>query len=104
VRVQPSIAYDPDAGEITVRAWVEDALRIVQEDALVVTACSAEIVDQDGVQVAIVGGVSDPVGDYVTKFVLTGIAPSTGDHYLLLLALRTASDTHGPRTIGIPVN
>lgn len=104
MRVQPSIAYDPDAGKITVRAWVEDALRIVQEDALVVTTCFAEIWDQNGVQVAISAGVSDPVGDYVTKFVLTGVSPSMGDHYLLILALRTATETHGPRTIGIPVN
>ena len=104
MRVQPSIAYDPDAGEITVRAWAENALRIVQEDPLVLLTCSAEIVDQDGVQVSITVGEADPVGDYVAKFVLTGIAPNTGDHYLLLLALRTASDTHGPRTIGIPVN
>jgi hypothetical protein len=104
MRVQPSIAYDPDTDELTVRAWVEDSLRLVVEDTLVLSLCSAELVDQDGVLVSSVVGAVDAVGDYVSKFVLAGVTPALGDHYLLILALRSAVETHGPRTVGIPVN
>lgn len=104
MRVQPSISYDSGAGEISVRAWVEDEYRLVVEDPLVLVTCTAELVDKSGTVVSSSIGAADPMGNFVAAFTLSGLSPSPGDHYLLILALRTATETHGPRTIGIPVS
>lgn len=104
MRVQPSIAYDSDSSELGVRAWVENEYRLVVEDPLVLVSCTAELVDKGGTVVSSAVGSVDPTGNFVAAFTLSGFSPSPGDHYLLILALRTATETHGPRTIGIPVN
>jgi len=103
--VQALYVYKPDGPELTVRAWAVFLNEGVSDEALDLTVSSATLKDQTGATLATLLGVEDAIGPSHAIFRLAPGALVSGQHYTLIVSLRTAGGVSvGPRSFGIPVN